>query len=243
MNKHLSDIREMAKFIHSMSVAPDYIRNQIDRMIDRMIDQEHEEVYAMKRAEMLEEMGISEAELERLNHEAEQRYWMQFCAFDNYQHQARETAIYEDVEYLEYALVEELGELAGKIAKSKRGDCELDATACLDELGDILWSLAMLAYEYTVTNVYFPLDFTKPLMGDLDLKYHFREMVMFINNLLQNIERYDKIGQDTMMNILCNWAALCEYFGSDALAVAQANREKLASRAERGVIEGDGDER
>jgi len=39
------------------------------------------------------------------------------------------------------------------------------------------------------------------------------------------------------------WSQLCEEFGFDAGAVAQANLDKLTSRKDRGVLKGEGDNR
>lgn len=103
-------------------------------------------------------------------------------SFGDYQERARETAIYPNnatVIYPTLGLVGEAGELANKVKKVIRDGVDLDKDVAAGELGDILWYVAMVAYD----------------LG-LDLSY-----------------------------------------------VANKNLDKLASRKERGVLGGSGDER
>ena len=69
--------------------------------------------------------------------------------FDEYQKAILEFKTYEgfwDVIYPTLELANESGELAGKIKKWIRGDYkDLDRDAIRDELGDILFPMAMLA--------------------------------------------------------------------------------------------------
>lgn len=99
---------------------------------------------------------------------------------NEYQQQASQYATYQSINYPYFALVEEVGEFYGKIAKTLRGDVvpELDA-ALKKELGDILWNLS----------------------------------------------------------------EICSLRGYSLAEIAQGNLDKLASRKERGVIQGDGDDR
>jgi NTP pyrophosphatase (non-canonical NTP hydrolase) len=102
--------------------------------------------------------------------------------FEDYQFDAGETAVFPEevaLSYLALGLTNEAGEVAGKIKKHLRGDGWLDTNALVDELGDVLWYLTMLAG--------------------------------------------------------CT--------GVDLQEVAWRNMRKLQSRAERGVIKGDGDNR
>lgn len=78
--------------------------------------------------------------------------------FDEYQVKARETAVYPDghtgsLAALSYCALGlgEVGEVQGKIKKLLRGD-EVEVThaakiAIIQELGDVLWYVAMLADE------------------------------------------------------------------------------------------------
>jgi NTP pyrophosphatase (non-canonical NTP hydrolase) len=74
--------------------------------------------------------------------------------FDDYQHAARRTAVYarrDQVIYPALGLASEAGEVAGKIKKVLRdadGDFDRAPLAAIkDELGDVLWYVAVLAAD------------------------------------------------------------------------------------------------
>lgn len=64
--------------------------------------------------------------------------------FKEYQDKACTFASYGNMNYPYFALVEEVGEFCGKIAKNMRGDRDQHETVELlkKEVGDILWNLA-----------------------------------------------------------------------------------------------------
>lgn len=64
--------------------------------------------------------------------------------FQSYQQQATAFATYGNLNYPYFALVEEVGEFCGKIAKNMRGDRSAEETKALmrKEAGDILWNLS-----------------------------------------------------------------------------------------------------
>ena len=72
---------------------------------------------------------------------------------NEYQHIAKTFAIYpgsEDKEIAVYpflGLAEEAGEVCGKLAKSYRGDRELDIEEVAKELGDVMWQLSECARQ------------------------------------------------------------------------------------------------
>ena len=75
--------------------------------------------------------------------------------FNEYQKLARSTAVYPEehkVVYPALGLCGEAGEVADKIKKTIRGDSSLDEVTCsiADELGDVLWYLAILADDLEV---------------------------------------------------------------------------------------------
>jgi NTP pyrophosphatase (non-canonical NTP hydrolase) len=78
--------------------------------------------------------------------------------FDSYLDEARKTAIYpreKALEYLALGLASEAGEVAGKAKKWFRDDELVSSDWIADELGDVLWYLAMLADEfgYSLTEI------------------------------------------------------------------------------------------
>lgn len=79
--------------------------------------------------------------------------------FNEYQQLAAATAQYPQDQarsYLALGLASEAGEVAGKVSKWIRGDCNwLDLEEIALELGDNLWFIAMLAEElgYTLEQI------------------------------------------------------------------------------------------
>lgn len=89
---------------------------------------------------------------------------------NEYQERAKETIVYPQrilvnnsmyasyetgVLYNALNLASEAGEVAGVIAKAIRKDTEVPESKVIDELGDVLWSVSVLAYElgYTLEDV------------------------------------------------------------------------------------------
>jgi NTP pyrophosphatase (non-canonical NTP hydrolase) len=77
---------------------------------------------------------------------------------NTYQGLALETAVYpKDVKviYPLLGLAGEAGEVADKYKKVLRGDKELDADALAGEVGDVLWYVAVLAFDlgYTLEEI------------------------------------------------------------------------------------------
>ena len=67
---------------------------------------------------------------------------------DEYQEKTNETAIYPDMNWMEYlstGMAGEVGELCSKVAKSFRNDKGIDPEELMLELGDIMWFVAQFA--------------------------------------------------------------------------------------------------
>lgn len=73
---------------------------------------------------------------------------------NEYQRAAATTAIYPKSSGITYTIVGlcgEAGEIAGKYSKSIRDDIPVNKDDLTKELGDVLWFVAMLAYEFNIS--------------------------------------------------------------------------------------------
>lgn len=165
--------------------------------------------------------------------------------FEEYQKEAvkfrLESANNED--YLTLGLISEVGEAAGKLAKRIR-DGVFDEKAFVKELGDILWFVANLA------------DFYDNKFGENNSTY--------LKECLNEKAYMPKLPTGTLMRLIDNykcWSLRCDerpqafsciirniasyavQLGYTSEQVAEMNLSKLRSRANRGVIQGNGDER
>ena len=73
---------------------------------------------------------------------------MKVIGFNEYQSEAKKTAVYpvdKAVEYLTLGLSSEAGEVADKVKKSIRDGHQLNRTEMAKELGDVLWYVANLS--------------------------------------------------------------------------------------------------
>ena len=75
--------------------------------------------------------------------------------FNDYQKKAMACSVLrtkeEMIQYGVLNTASEAGEIAGKYAKSVRDETQIDTTAVMKEMGDVLWSLAALAEGLGVT--------------------------------------------------------------------------------------------
>jgi len=182
--------------------------------------------------------------------------------FNEYQNSARQTAIYSDmgnnILYPTLGLISESGEFIGKIKKMLRDDNSKMTPdrrlAIKGELGDILWYIANICTEagldlgclYDLINK----NHGKPnnvYLLSLRLHQQVSNIVMLVEKSVYGIE---KIDLDPLTPLSTDIAMLLELLDEICLAcalqidrVAEYNIEKLSSRFERGVIQGDGDNR
>lgn len=168
-----------------------------------------------------------------------------------YQIASAETAIYPESgtgsaqarTYAALGLVNEAGEVAGKVKKAIRDDGWRDGgdlsderrQSILDECGDVLWYLAQLCSENGET---FPApvpDMDAPSQDALP------QLAMGLSmHAVGMVAGDDYESGRPLVTVL---DALCTLLGSDLESVAAANIAKLTSRAQRGTLGGDGDTR
>ena len=137
---------------------------------------------------------------------------------ETYSKEAMKFAAYDDKMYPFWAVLEELGEFAGKIAKSLRGDKELDMEALRKEAGDVLWQLNACDHEKDTckySDAY--LDFELVVRDVIDTK---------LNNARESFSRFIE-----------------DCFNMNPDEIRQENIDKLTDRKNRGKIKGDGDNR
>lgn len=140
-----------------------------------------------------------------------------------YQEKAFKTctpACYTD-KYLNLGYVSEVGELAGKLAKWVRGDVVSDADI-MQEIGDCAWMAAVyerLHGSALSNEMSYPCTIYDEEHGILEL--------------------LDATHDDAFYAV----KRFCEWLGFDFDECLKMNIEKLASRQQRGVINGNGDDR
>lgn len=143
-------------------------------------------------------------------------------------------------EYLTLGLIAEVGEAAGKIAKSWR-DCVWDERAFIKELGDILWFIANLADYYDrehSTNFSAELKecFTQDTDNGDTVEYTMIRVACYASDTVNGRGGY-------FNDIVCALGDLANRYDYTLEQVAEINIAKLRDRAARGVIQGNGDER
>ena len=173
---------------------------------------------------------------------------------NEYQSKARSTAVYPKpigLAYVALGLGGELGEVVEKIDKKAEG-CEI-----LPELGDMAWYSALLAWELAL-----PLSECKPdsinLEKPVNVMHQDRSIVYLqigVSKVLECVKKVyrDQNGvvnrestlklNDGFRRVLAEIAAVAGNYGYSFKDVAEANVKKLASRAERGKLHGNGDDR
>ena len=167
---------------------------------------------------------------------------------NEYQIKAHEFAKYEDSIYPVYGLIEETGELFGKLAKEKRGDYKISKTAIdhikiinpldvIKELGDICWMLSEIATQKKITlefNVFkINSDFNRSLIN----------IFLALNLLCENMLLDCIITNDDFEHIFVYINRIAGFYGYSFEDVLNENIKKLQSRKERDMINGNGDNR
>ena len=140
--------------------------------------------------------------------------------------------------YLTLGLIAEVGEAAGKLAKRIR-DGVFDEKAFVKELGDILWFVANLADFYDEE---YAESYSKVLAKAKCFDYRLKpeedwKLPLQLVSICFNVYEYSPL------DIVYSIGELAAKFGYTLEQVAEMNLAKLRSRANRGVIQGNGDER
>ncbi len=138
-----------------------------------------------------------------------------------YHDKAREFANYDNPEYPFWALIEEIGEFAGKVAKSMRGDCVLDREALLKEAGDVQWQLNESVAKFKES----PKPFSDKLISLMDL------LAIYSTN--DPHEDHKQLWDDYIED---HWDICPDRCRGE-------NIKKLTDRKNRNVIKGSGDNR
>ncbi len=176
---------------------------------------------------------------------------------NEYQKATRGTAVYPNIgSNPAYATLGLSGETAETFEKIAEGN--VDTTEILKELGDVLWYAATLSWEAGLPLSGEEEDRPFPRLvsdgvrsrkstGD-DLVVAVGKVSEIVKKVMRDADgKFDEYRRDLLreqMKKVLNAAAQVAYaYGGDLSSVAEGNLEKLASRAERGVLKGDGDNR
>lgn len=174
----------------------------------------------------------------------------------DYEKHAASTAVYPDNSVYPYlGLLEEVGEVAGVLAKAERdNNGQLDAARreqLFKECGDLVWMLAAVAraageslaaelerdeFRHSSSMNKYDADPPEAWVGKL---------AQYAADLLRHWTN-DVLGEWQLPvagSAFIVWERLCFQLDFEPEDVARANLEKLAGRAERGVLQGAGDGR
>lgn len=171
----------------------------------------------------------------------------------DYQRASRATAIYPEagsgstvaITYCRLGLVNEAGEVGGKVKKAMRdgvlathGRIEPErAKAILDECGDVLWYLAQLGRELGF-------ELVDPHDDDPGAGRHLpRDLPALALVLSMRCVNVSGMGLMDPGFVVASLSGIVRTLGSSLGEVAEANIAKLTGRAERGTLGGDGDVR
>lgn len=174
--------------------------------------------------------------------------------YKEYEEKCNDTKLYSDevaISYVVLGLCGELGELYEKISKSELG--ELGRKEC----GDVTWYLAMIRKELGLSNVeswpeFDPSQEVDPFILVVEVGKIAEQTKKFMRDDWKpgqkNVfpEKRKEIVEEAWMNIVRTLSILAkspDAFNSSIEEIANENIEKLASRKQRNVIHGSGDNR
>jgi NTP pyrophosphatase (non-canonical NTP hydrolase) len=179
--------------------------------------------------------------------------------FNEYQEQAIKTAIYpreRAVEYPAALLVEEIGELMKCFTKPMRDGGEVNRERAAGELGDCLWALAALAHDWNqalsfTVNVHEFCELANRSFANGDdlemtavlLSLEAAELAFHSLYAHERSGSFDFMIQSRFIDTFNQMQLLANALDLSLETIAQRNLDKLADRAARGVIGGEGDTR
>jgi NTP pyrophosphatase (non-canonical NTP hydrolase) len=182
---------------------------------------------------------------------------------DDFQVAARKTAIYPAKAMYRYpalGLLGVIGEVANKVKKITRDEggvpTEVSKAAVAKELSDCMWYAAAVASDYGLL-----LSGTCDTEGNIrsrenesdDLDYHILRMGEAVGRLCSDttcvindsvVLEMTRSDIQSSLNIIVSYAMAIAYLlGTDLEAVCKLVIKKLEDRAQRGVLQGSGDNR
>lgn len=168
--------------------------------------------------------------------------------FEEYKNKSKKymTNSANNYEYLFLGLIEEIGEVSGKIAKRKR-DNVFDVNLFLNELGDVLWFVANIAEKSQIK-----IDLAKCsiLVNRNETLAIFRmsECAVSAINLISaaiDLEdlKYLKPASELLAEIIVIVSEISKKHASNLEEIEFLNLSKLEDRKNRNVINGNGDKR
>lgn len=169
--------------------------------------------------------------------------------FQEYEELALSTKSYDDsiaIPYVALGLGGETNEFLEKI------DEEAEIGPTLKEVGDIVWYCAACRVEMKLSELHFPIvtdTFENPFKLTTPVGHVLEQTKKFLRDdwkegsVMELGEKRKEIVHMSLQNTLEELSKFCVAVGTDLIAVAQQNIDKLADRAKRDAIKGSGDER
>lgn len=167
----------------------------------------------------------------------------------DYERQAATTATYRPGSIYPYlGLIEEIGEVAGVLAKAERDNGghldEARREQLLSELSDVLWMLAAVARAdgHSLLHAGDTPRFAEVATPE-EAKSGYAAYLCRLSHFAAVRLQDFTLGIKADSSALNLWESLCFTLGFRPADVAAYNLQKLASRQQRGVIHGAGDDR
>lgn len=141
------------------------------------------------------------------------------------------------LEYIKLGIMEEFGEIAGKIKRFRRGDYKKEAFKdnMKKEIGDLTWYLVLYEYKNGTLRGDFKPPRNKRVMTSIDNMELLKGHLMWSKH-----PRHQGLIIETMLQCTSD---LAWSFGFTMEDICKANMQKTSDRLKRNMIKGSGDER